>query len=55
MFSDPYIEAWLVDEELADAIWTLWDRGLISDDVAACAWTLIVFDVSLCRRPTDVL
>jgi hypothetical protein len=29
MFTDPYIEALLVDEELADMVWELWDRGVL--------------------------
>ena len=33
-----YIEALLVDEELADQVGELWDAGLISDDLAAWAW-----------------
>ncbi len=37
-----YIEALLVDEELADQVWEAWDAGEIDDDVANCAWWLIV-------------
>ena len=33
-----YIEALLVDEELADLVWEAWDAGKLSDFVAACAW-----------------
>ena len=35
MFTRLYIEALLVDEELADQIWEAWDAGEISDAVAA--------------------
>ena len=34
----PYIEALLVDEELADRGWEAWDLGLIPDGLAAMAW-----------------
>jgi hypothetical protein len=27
MLTDPYIEALLVDEELADMVWELWERN----------------------------
>ena len=35
MLTKMYIEALLVDEELADQVWDLWYVGLISDDLAA--------------------
>lgn len=35
-----YIEA-LLAGELADAVWELWNAGLISDEVAAVAWRSI--------------
>ena len=40
MFSDPYIEALLVDEELADHVWEMWDAGFSPEDLAALdeAW-----------------
>jgi hypothetical protein len=41
MLTDPYIEALLVDEELADMVWELWDRGVISDEIAVAAWFVI--------------
>ncbi len=31
MLTELYIEAVLVDEELADMVWEAWDSGLISD------------------------
>ena len=30
-----------LDEVLADQVWELWDRGLISDDLAAVAWCIL--------------
>ena len=41
MFAEIYIEALLVDEELADQVWELWDRGVIDDDLAEVAWLLL--------------
>ncbi len=40
MITKIYIEALLVDEELADQVWQAWDAGEISDDIAAWAWML---------------
>ena len=41
MLTEAYIEALLVDEELADLVWELWNRGVIDDDVACVAWATI--------------
>ncbi len=41
MLTELYIEALLVDEELADLVWDLSEAGLISDEVAAIAWLLL--------------
>ena len=42
MLTRLYIEALLVDEELADQVWGDWDTGEI-DDLAACwAWWSIL-------------
>ncbi|VUX56180.1 protein of unknown function [uncultured Woeseiaceae bacterium] len=38
MLTEIYIEALLVDEELADLVWLAWDKGLISDRVAWLLW-----------------
>ena len=38
MLTRLYVEALLVDEDLADQLWELWNAGLISDDLAAWAW-----------------
>jgi len=32
MHTEIYIEALLVDEELADQVWNAWDAGLIPDE-----------------------
>lgn len=42
MVTELYIEAPLVDEDLADQVWEAWDRGEIDDQVAALAWTLLI-------------
>ena len=41
MLAELYIEALLVDEELADQVWELWDRGVIDGWLAAIAWMLL--------------
>ncbi len=38
MLTEIYIEALLVDEELADEVWEIWDAGEIDDQTA---WMLI--------------
>ncbi len=38
MLTEIYIDALLVDEELADLVWEAWNDGKISDDIAAWAW-----------------
>ncbi len=42
MLTETYIEALLVDEELADQVWEAWNAGQIDDQVACIAWMLIV-------------
>jgi hypothetical protein len=37
-----YIESLLVDDDLADQVWYMWDVGVIDDELAAIAWLLIV-------------
>ena len=41
MLTELYIEALLVDEDLADQVWELWDRGVISDELVSLARMLI--------------
>ncbi len=43
MLTQLYIEALLVDEDLADQVWEAWDAGEINDQVALIALWLIVF------------
>ena len=38
MLTEIYIQALLVDEELADHVWELWDAGVIDDELVAVAW-----------------
>ncbi len=42
MLSEIYIEALLVDGELADQVWEAWYAGLTPDEVAARAWWVLV-------------
>ena len=49
MLTEIYIEALLVDEELADQVWKAWeawDKGEIDDFTAYFAWMLISFSNS---------
>ncbi len=41
MLTELYINALLVDEELADLVWELSEAELIPDDLAAMAWLLV--------------
>ena len=41
MLTEAYIDALLVDEELADQVWELWDAGLIDDELVTITWSLI--------------
>jgi len=41
MLTELYIDALLVDDEMADLVWELSAAGLISDDLAAMAWFMI--------------
>ena len=42
MLIEVYIEALLVDEELADQAWEAWDAGEIDDRTATFAWRLVL-------------
>ena len=44
MLTRVYVEALLVDEELADQVWGAWDKGEIDDQVAWLAWWLIALN-----------
>ncbi len=44
MLTEIYVEAPLVDEDLADHVWELWeawDAGVIGNELAMIAWLLI--------------
>ena len=41
MLTETYIEALLVDEDLADEVWEAWDAGEISDKTTCIGWMLI--------------
>ncbi len=41
MLTEIYIEALLVDEELADQVWGAWDAGKADNETACIAWMLI--------------
>ena len=43
MLTEAYVEALLVDEELADLVWDAWDQGQISDQCAILAWWQVAF------------
>jgi hypothetical protein len=43
MLTETYIEALLVDGELADQVWEAWDNGEIDDQVAWLAWLIVSF------------
>ncbi len=46
MFTKLYIEALLVDEELADQVWQAWDAGEIDDLMALTMWVWIVWEAA---------
>ena len=41
MLTEIYIQALLVDEELADQVWMLWHNCEVTDETACIAWMLI--------------
>ena len=47
MLTAIYIEALLVDEELADSVWEAWDTGEIDDATAFLMWLIVA------RSPPD--
>ena len=49
MFTEPYIEALLANEDLADQVWELWDAEVINGELAGIAWFLIA--TSYVRQP----
>jgi len=47
MLTEIYIEALLVDEELADQVWKACEAGEIDDAIACIAWMMIA---GVCSR-----
>lgn len=45
MLTRLYVEALLADKELADQVWELWNAGVISDELAALAWSVLATSV----------
>lgn len=41
MLTETYIEALLVDEQLADQVWEAWEAGIIPNELAALAWWFV--------------
>ena len=41
MLTELYIQALLVDEELADQVWEAWNAEVVTEEVAAWAWWMI--------------
>ena len=52
MLTETYIEALLINEELADQVWEAWDKGEIDDRVTWLAWWLIAFRPPNARATT---
>ena len=42
MLTELYIEALLVDQELADMVWEMWSARVSPDEVAVMAWFLLL-------------
>ncbi len=55
MLTEIYIEALLVDEELADQVWEAWDKGEIDDQVAWLAWWLITLNAKQSGQSSTTL
>ena len=45
VLADVYIEALLVNQNLADQVWELWDAGVITDEIAAAAWCIVTDEI----------
>ena len=41
MLTEAYIEALLIDEELADQVWETWNEGEIDNQTAFLAWARV--------------
>ena len=51
MLVDMYVEATLVDEDLADQVWEQWNVGVIPDDLAELAWCILAMS---CREQGEM-
>ena len=49
MLTEIYIEALLVDEDLADQVWEEWDAGVIGDLPAFLVWWYIADSANIGR------
>ena len=47
MLTEIYIEGLLVDEDLADQVWEVWNTGAITDEAAGLAWWLVALASSV--------
>ncbi len=47
MLTEIYIEALLVDEEMADQVWEAWISGQIDKSLAAWAWWMITLRLAV--------
>ena len=45
MLTEIYIEALLIDAELADQVWEAWNAGEIDDQIAWLDWRLITLNI----------
>ncbi len=45
MLAEIYIEALLVDEDLADQVWVAWFNGNVTNAHAALMWLIIVVSI----------
>jgi len=53
MLTEIYIEALLVDEDLADQVWEALDRGVIDSELAFLAWMLMALRRAKCIPQLD--
>jgi len=51
MLTEIYIEALLVDEELADQVWEAWDVGEFDNANALLAWFVVAYS---CQSKADL-
>ncbi len=55
MLTEAYIEALLIDEELADQVWEAWDKGDIDDQLACLTWWLITINAKQTDQSSTTL